>query len=167
MTTDRAREHDDPLPEAVDRLNLEHFIPHRLVVLADWVSRSLATTYQKRFGITVPEWRILAQLSRFQPQSAGRLSELTNMDKPRVSRALHRMEQRGLIARERHDRDQRVAVIRLAAPGVSVYAQIAPLALEWEQWLLAEFSDEEREMLDRLLGRLQARLLEIRGGETD
>lgn len=164
MTTERAPKHDDA-PEAADRLDLEHFIPYRLAVLADWVSRSLATTYQQRFGIGVPEWRILAQLSRLQPQSAGALSERTNMDKPRVSRALRRMEQRGLIARERHDRDQRVAVIRLAAPGAAIYARIAPLALEWERRLLDEFTASEQETLDRLLTRLRARLLVLRDGE--
>ena len=156
-----------PPTKAVDCLNLEHFTPHRLVVLADWVSRSLATTYQKRFSISIPEWRILAQLSRFQSQSAGHLSELTNMDKPRTSRALRRMEERGLIARERHSRDQRVAVIRLTPSGVAIYAEIAPLALEWEQQLVTEFSDEERGALDGLLERLRVRLQAMRTEETN
>lgn len=147
---------------SADQLELERFIPYRLAVLADWVSRSLATTYHERFGISIPEWRIIAVLSRFQPLSAGELSEFTNMDKPRVSRALQRLAAGELIKRERAAKDQRVAVIHLSDKGTALYSEIAPLALDWEQRLLEGFSAEQRVALDRLLDQLQDRLTAMR-----
>lgn len=152
-----------PAPLTSDELELDRFVPYRLAVLADWVSRSLAHTYQSRFGITIPEWRILANLAREEPLSAGALSERTNMEKPRVSRALQRMTRNGLIEREPAPEDQRVAVIGLSQHGRELYAQIAPLALEWERDMLSGMSPAERLALDQLLARLSEQLERMRG----
>lgn len=150
-----------------DPLQLDRFIPYRLAVLADWVSRSLARTYQSRFGITIPEWRILANLAREEPLSAGELSERANLEKPRVSRALHRMTRVGLIDREPSAADQRVAVIRMSAKGRNLYRQIEPLALDWEQEMLAGLSVAERVALDQLLDRLGEQLERMRARDPD
>ncbi|WP_435100717.1 MarR family winged helix-turn-helix transcriptional regulator [Arhodomonas sp. AD133] len=153
---------DDRQASATDLLEIERFIPYRLAVLSDWVSRSLANTYQARFGISIPEWRILANLAREEPLSAGELSERTNMDKPRVSRALQRMVRSQLIRRETDANDQRVAVIRMSDRGRALYEQIAPLALDWEQELLSGLTDDERRDLNRLLDRLREQIERIR-----
>jgi len=155
-----------PSARASDELELDRFVPYRLAVLADWVSRSLARTYQTRFGITIPEWRILANLAREEPLSAGALSERTNMEKPRVSRALQRMSDNGLIEREPSPEDQRVAVIGLSAHGRRLYAQIAPLALQWERDMLSGLSAAERMALDQLLARLSEQLDRMRGQDA-
>ena len=143
-------------------LKLERFIPYRVAVIADWLSESLASTYKQRFGITIPEWRILAVLSRFQPLSATEVGELSNMDKPRVSRALSRMTRADLIARRQDANDQRVAVLRLTQRGQALYREIEPLALEWERSLLEGLDDAERETLSQLLAKLQHRASEMR-----
>lgn len=149
-------------PAAEEALEIERFIPYRMAVLADWMSRSLAGVYQSRFGVSIPEWRVLAHLARHEPLSAGALSERTNMDKPRVSRALQRMGRRGLIERETDTGDQRVALIRMSEHGRATYERIAPLALSWERELLAELSEGERAELERLLDHLQHRVREMR-----
>ncbi|MQM36090.1 hypothetical protein KBTX_00071 [wastewater metagenome] len=158
MDEQPARDHQPPAEE----LEIERFIPYRMAVLADWMSRSLAGTYQSRFGISIPEWRVLAHLAREQPLSAGVLSERTNMDKPRVSRALQRMTRNGLIERESDAHDQRVAVIRMSAGGRATYERIAPLAQAWERELLAGLDENDRIELERLLDRLQEQVARMR-----
>lgn len=143
-------------------LRLERFIPYRVTVIADWLSESLASTYKHRFGITIPEWRILAVLSRFQPLSATEVGELSNMDKPRVSRALSRMTRADLVQRRQDPNDQRVAVLRLTDEGTTLYREIAPLALDWERSLLEGMDENERQLLDQLLEKLQQRASEMR-----
>lgn len=149
-----------------EELEIERFIPYRMAVLADWMSRSLAGTYQSRFGISIPEWRVLAHLAREEPLSAGVLSERTNMDKPRVSRALQRMVRNGLIERESDAQDQRVAVIRMSGRGRETYERIAPLAQAWERELLAGLDEHERMELERLLDRLQEQVARMRGSSS-
>ncbi|WP_018717414.1 MarR family winged helix-turn-helix transcriptional regulator [Arhodomonas aquaeolei] len=158
MDDKATRDHAGPAEE----LEIERFIPYRMAVLADWMSRSLAGTYQARFGISIPEWRVLAHLAREEPLSAGVLSERTNMDKPRVSRALQRMARSALIERESDAHDQRVAVIRMSAHGRATYERIAPLARAWERELLAGLDESECLELQRLLDRLQEQVARMR-----
>lgn len=147
-----------------DALVLERFVPYRLAVLADGVSRALAETYAARFGISIPEWRVLAHLGRQEPLSAGELSSRTRMEKPRVTRALQRMLRKGLIEREASPDDHRVAVIRMSARGIDLYRRIVPLAREREEALLADLSAEERAALHRLLDRLEERVARLGSG---
>ncbi len=149
-----------PLDEAGLKLELEleDFLPYRFHVLAELLSRSLSLTYQDRFGISVAEWRILAILGRESPLSAGDVGRRTHMEKPRVSRALGRMQETGLLVRRVDRHDHRVAILRLSRRGQDLYRRLAPLALDWERRLLRELDDQDRARLDDLLDRLQIRL---------
>jgi DNA-binding MarR family transcriptional regulator len=46
-------------------LILEDFLPYRLAILSHTVSSSIARAYDQRFGLTIPEWRVIAILGRF------------------------------------------------------------------------------------------------------
>lgn len=146
------------------RLALEKFIPYRLSVLANTVSRDIARIYDARFGLSIPEWRAMAVLGRFEPLSAGEVAARTAMDKVRVSRAIARMLRAGLVQRTTDRDDRRRSELRLAPRGIAIYRQIAPLALEVEAELLAALNKEECSMLDRLLAKLQSRAEEIGRG---
>jgi DNA-binding MarR family transcriptional regulator len=137
-------------------LELERFLPYRLSVLSNRISQAIARIYQQRFGLDVTEWRIMAVLGRFPGLSAGEVAERTAMDKVAISRGVARLLERNLITRDIHEGDRRRSVLALSSAGHEVYGEIAPLALDYEQRLLAELADEEREWLDRLLARLDA-----------
>ena len=115
--------------------NLDDFLPYQLAVLADCMSRSLSRVYSERFGITIPEWRVLVQLNNESPLSAQEVARRTNMDKPRVSRALARLSNSGLIKRRQDRDDRRVAVLALNARGSKLVAEIIPYAMAWQEQL--------------------------------
>ena len=79
-----------------DRLHLEHFVPYRLSVLTNIVSMSIAEAYEREFGLTIPQWRVIAVLARYPDLSAIEVAERTAMDKVAVSRAVQ-----GLLADRR------------------------------------------------------------------
>ena len=139
---------------------LDHFLPYRVAVLAERMSRSLARVYSARFGITIPEWRILAQLNHHASLCAWEVAEHTNMDKPRVSRALVRLSRAQLIHRQRSSRDRRVAVLELSAQGRRLVREIIPYALAWQQRLErlvgARGSAELAELCTRITVALKA-----------
>ena len=58
-------------------LILENFLPYRLSILSNTVSSMIATTYNKRFGLSIPEWRVIAVLGRFPGLSAVEVAERT------------------------------------------------------------------------------------------
>lgn len=137
-----------------DRLVLDRFLPYRLSVLANTVSRSIARLYADRFGITIPEWRVLAILGDSGPGTSAEIRDRTAMDKVQVSRAIQRLLAARLVSRRTDQADRRRATITMTAKGVEVYREVVPLALSREAILLEGFTTEEQRMLDRLLERL-------------
>ena len=135
-------------------LELERFLPYRLSLLSNRISQTIADLYAERFGIGVTEWRVIAVLGRFSGLSANEVAERTAMDKVAVSRAVARLLERGLIERDTHGDDRRRSVLALSGEGLAVHAQVAPLALDIEQRLLAGLDAEERGQLQRLLDKL-------------
>src|SRR6185503_18404507 len=53
-----------------DTLHLEHFVPYRLSVLTNIVSMSIADAYEREFGLSIPQWRVIAVLARYPDLSA-------------------------------------------------------------------------------------------------
>ncbi|HRF83122.1 MAG: winged helix-turn-helix transcriptional regulator [Xanthomonadales bacterium] len=136
------------------QLILEHFLPYRLSVLSNRVSQTIADMYQKRFGLAITEWRVMAVLGRFADLSANEVAERTAMDKVAVSRAVARLLERDLIKREIHSDDRRRSVLTLSETGYAIYDEIVPMALACEQRLIATLDEQERATLERLMVKL-------------
>lgn len=135
-------------------LVLEDFLPYRLSILSNRVSRAIAARYAKVFDLTVPEWRIIAVLGRRPGLTAKEVAEATEMDKVAVSRAVARLVEAKRVAARADRDDARRQILSLTAQGESVHARIAPIALASEQRLLSALDAREREQLDVLLDRL-------------
>jgi len=140
-----------------DDLILEDFLPYRLSILSNTVSSTIARTYDKRFGLSIPEWRVIAVLGRFPGLSAVEVAERTLMDKVAVSRAVSKLLKSGRLDREFADADKRRSILNLSEEGRRVHNEIAPLALQFERDLLHGLSEEDKERLDVLMERLLAR----------
>jgi DNA-binding MarR family transcriptional regulator len=142
-------------------LDLEKFLPYQLSVLSNTISGAIAETYSSRYGLSIPEWRVLAVLGRFPGSSAGEVAEKTAMDKVAVSRAVSRLLEAGRIEREFADADRRRSILRMSASGVEIYERIAPVLLQYEAELLAGLSATDRRHLDRILARLVSRARQV------
>ena len=136
------------------QLDLEHFLPYRLSVLSNRVSRAIARAYSERFDLGTTEWRVLAVLARFPGLSAVEVAQRTAMDKVAVSRAVASLLERGRLQRDTHDDDRRRSVLQLSEDGHRIVDAVAPLALGFESRLLEGMDDAERALLFRLLDRL-------------
>ena len=135
-------------------LELEHFLPYRLSVLSNRISQEIARLYADRFQLNVTEWRLLAVLGRYPDLTATELVERTAMDKVAVSRAVASLVADGRLTRKVDGEDRRRTRLRLSAKGYRIYDEVAPLALQYQQRLLAALSGEDRALLDALLSRL-------------
>ncbi len=141
----------DPSVDERDLLDLEHFLPYRLSILSNRISTAVARVYAARFGLSIPEWRLVAVLGRFGPLSANGVAERTYMDKVRVSRTVQKLLARGLVERATDGGDRRRSILQLSADGRAIRAEVAPLALEIERRLLNALAPTDRAELDRLL----------------
>jgi len=136
---------------------LERFLPYRLSVLANVISRSLAQEYARRFDLTTGEWRVMAVLARFPGASANEVAERSAMDKVSVSRSVSRLLNAGRLLRTVDRDDRRRSALRLSDDGARIYREIVPAALTYEAALLEILDGDERDTLFVLLDRLDAR----------
>jgi DNA-binding MarR family transcriptional regulator len=143
---------------ASPRIDLERFVPFRLNRLAAEVSRALARVYGERFGIDVPEWRVIATLGDRGLARAQDIAVSTRMHKSMVSRAVARLMELGWITRSASAKDRREAPLQLTATGREIYQQLVPIVLDYQERLLAALTESERRMLERLLTKVERQL---------
>lgn len=138
-------------------LILEKFLPYRLAILSHSVSHSIATVYEQRFGLSIPEWRVIAIVGRYPGLSAVEVAERTVMDKVAVSRAVTKLIKHGRIDRQFADADRRRSILNLSEAGRKLHDEVAPLALSMEADLLEDLTEDEVEALDRIIDKLYAK----------
>jgi len=139
-----------------DELILEDFLPYRLSVLSHTISTTIANVYEKRFGVSIPEWRVIAILGRFPGLSAVEVADRTMLDKVAVSRAVTKLIRNGRIDRQFADADRRRSILNLSDDGRQVHDEIAPLALAFEHDLLQGISAEDYDTFNIVIERLLA-----------
>jgi DNA-binding MarR family transcriptional regulator len=117
-------------PEAAP-LKLEEFLPYQLNVVASLVSQAQSRNYVDRYGIDVPEWRILVTLGQFETMTAKAVGAHSHMHKTKVSRAVGELEKRKLLVRRENRADRREAFLTLTPAGRAIYDDLAPGALDF------------------------------------
>src|SRR5690606_14718942 len=114
-------------PEA-EGFRLEDFLPYRLSVTTNRISRAFAARYSARVGLSIPVWRVLVVLGSFAPLSSNEICERTAMDKAKVSRAVALLTGKGLVDRAAHPADLRLLRLSLSRRGRATYAAVIPIA---------------------------------------
>lgn len=153
-------------PQETDRLDLFKFAPFRLNRLAAEVSGALASEYRERYGLDIPEWRVLATLGfRRDACSAQYIAHCTRTHKSTISRAVTALLDRKLVERVENADDRREFRLRLTRKGKALYEQLIPRLQRREREIMACLSAEERAAFDRLIGKLEASLDLIRTSE--
>jgi DNA-binding MarR family transcriptional regulator len=157
-------------PDAVisgNTLRLEQFLPYRLNVVGGFVSRALARIYGEKFGLGIPEWRVIAMLGEFGKLTSRDVGELSQMHKTKVSRAVTGLEERGLLDRLANKADRREAFLALTTPGRKIYEEIVPLALSFEKRLLDGIAPEDIKIFEMVLTTLSDRGRLLSAGFVD
>lgn len=140
---------------ADNALVLDRFIPFRLSYTSNLVSDTIAGTYEALFGLSIPEWRLVAVVAEGGITQAE-IGQRTRMDKVTVSRAAVALVERGLMARDANPGDRRSHLLVLTDTGRELHAQIAPKALGLERRILADFAPEEIAAFVATLRRIDA-----------
>jgi DNA-binding MarR family transcriptional regulator len=138
---------------------LAGFLPYQLSVASNAVSALIAERYRRRFGLKIPEWRVMAVLGDAGTMTQRTLTAATVMDKVAVNRAVKVLEDRGLIARVPNPEDGRSHLLELTGEGRAIHAEVMPLARATEHDLLSSLAPGEEALLRRLLAALRQRAM--------
>jgi DNA-binding MarR family transcriptional regulator len=142
-------------------LKLEKFLPYQLNVVASLVSLALSRVYARRYGIGVPEWRVLVTLGQYGVMTGKAIGAHTHMHKTKVSRAVALMEQRKLLVRRANRADMRESFLSLTGTGRAMYEEVAPHALDFTRRLTEILDPADRDAFDRALRKLTERSAQL------
>lgn len=150
---------EEPASTAVPRLDLFRFVPFRLNRLASEVSAALASEYGERYGLDIPEWRVLATLGfRNEARSAQYIAHCTRTHKSTISRAVTALMTRQLVERVENKDDRREFVLRLTRKGITLYENLIPRLLRKEREIMSCLTRQEQKDFARLLGKIEGSL---------
>jgi len=140
-------------------LDLFRFVPFRLNRLAAEVSAALSDEYQQRYGLDIPEWRVLATLGfRDDACSAQYIAHCTRTHKSTISRAVTALMTRRLVERVENEDDRREFALRMTRKGKALYEELIPRLKRKEQEILSCLSAQERKDFAAMLGKIEKSL---------
>jgi DNA-binding MarR family transcriptional regulator len=143
-------------PSRGSRLDLFRFVPFRLNRLAAEVSAELSSEYQQRYGLDIPEWRVLATLGfRDGACSAQFIAHCTRTHKSTISRAVTSLMTRRLVERVENEDDRREFALRMTRKGKALYEELIPRLLRKEREILSCLSAQERKDFAYMLGKIE------------
>lgn len=134
--------------------DLEGFLPYRLNQAAEHVSRNFQALYRREFGMTRPEWRVLAHLGQNETLTARDICDRARMHKTEVSRAISALEKRRWLTRQRDQADRRLEHLCLTSAGRRAFRELGTAARKFETGLMAKLPEIDAQNLMNWLAAL-------------
>lgn len=143
--------------------NLAGFLPYELAVLSERVSKALSRAYTEHYGLTVADWRVMVHTANAGAVSVREIQRTVNLEKPRISRSVSKLEHLGYLAKGTNGDDRRLIVISLTPKGAEILDDILAKALVFERQLLETTTQNDLEQFRQFSARLLAQLDTIAG----
>lgn len=135
-----------------------HSLGYRVKLLSQLLTRKLQEQLEP-FGLTPFHWVVLCCLWEEDGLATSSIGDKLQQVGGTLTGVLDRMEERGLIRRERDQHDRRVWRIWLTDTGKSLQDVLPPIAVELREQALQGISYSERERLSALLDQIIANLV--------
>jgi len=107
------------------------------------------------FGLTEQQWRILRALAEMEQMEPREICEHCHILSPSMTGVLSRMEEMGLITRERMPEDQRRVLVRMTPKSEQLVSELGPLIVEQykiiEQAFGPELIKQLYEVMDKVI----------------
>ena len=137
--------------------DLQTFLPYLINQAAEGSSLEFHRIYKERYGMLRAEWRVLFHLGIYQRMSAKEISDKSKIHKTKVSRAVHKMQQKGFLRRVPDQEDRRKEWLELTKSGQAVYKDLLDLAQDYDQVLQDMFSKNDIATFKKILQALASR----------
>lgn len=105
-------------------------------------------------GLTGAQFTILRRIAEGAANTAAELCRLLQYDTGSMTRMLDRLEEKGMITRQRSPDDRRVVNIQLTPTGAEQYPKLRDEARAAANGMFAVLTDQELDQLSGLLQRL-------------
>ncbi len=155
-------------PNNIDNIGYWLFYTQRCVAYTfSEVMRVYCVEHGKQYIVTPPQWGVLALLYQSDGLTVGTIGQKRGVDAPTITGIIKRLEQNGLIER-RHDReDRRVVKVYLTDEGRSITLSLDDVVKGFNDALLRNFSQVERNVFLTQLQQLVANASTVAMGTSD
>lgn len=121
--------------------------------------QSVSKRMEAELGITGPQRLVVRIVGRCPGASAGELAEVLQLHPSTLTGVLRRLEERGVIARSRGERDRREAHLRLTAAGRAIDRRHGGTVEAAVQRVLSGLEPDKIETTAQVLRALQGALV--------
>ena len=133
-------------------------LPYRLLLLARMIDRRSARDLQ-RHGLSLAEWRVLAFVGASGPASASKIGKFGEIDRAEISRAVARLESRGLIERRPDESHRKRFIISPTPAGETLFVQVRDERREFFRRMTRDISPADRAVMDAGLESIALNIL--------
>ena len=134
-----------------------HGIGYRIKLLGQLLGRKFQERLEP-FGLTPFHWIVLCCLWEEDGLATCSIGEKLQQVGGTLTGVLDRMEERGLIRRERDPRDRRIWRIWLTQAGKELQTVLPPIAIELVDEAMQGISPESRQLFSKLLDQAIANI---------
>jgi DNA-binding MarR family transcriptional regulator len=145
-------------------LDLEHRPAYRFSILAALSTRAMSGLLAERAGLTVSGWRAFSVIGAWEPISSGGVARRSSMDADKVTRAVDRLVEKGLVARKVDAADRRRVSLTLTTKGRRIYADLDHARRAIDVEFLSVLSEAERRSFFAALDKLELQARRIFSG---
>jgi len=111
---------------------------------------------EKKYDLSLNEWRMLALVQAHQPARAGDMAHLMLMDKSQLSRLIRSLTAKQHLQSKSDKEDARAITLSLTGKGQMLFEQIMREVMQRHEGVLSALSVEEVAQFSGLLDRLLA-----------
>ncbi len=145
------------LPQRWQEVLAPHGLGYRIKLLSQLMGRKFQEQLEP-YDLTPFHWVVLCCLWEEDGLPTSSLGEKLQQVGGTLTGVLDRMEERGVIRRERDRRDRRIWRIWLTEAGRELQSVLPPLALEMRDQTMQGMSPAERQLLSSLVDQAIANL---------
>lgn len=138
-----------------DHIDLQNFLPFRLNRVSTILSRRLSQLYSDKYGLDVPQWRVMATLGHRRVCTAQAIVFATYTHKSTISRAVSKLVASGYVESYNSETDKREILLRFTPAGESLYQELVPLIREVEAEVIGKLGGIDYQQLQDALGTLE------------
>jgi len=137
--------------EPVWKLGGADYLPLKLLLVAKLIDLHVERLLKESSGISVAEWRVVAQLGVLHNGSVREMARQACVDPAEVSRSVAALEKRGFVERHVNVRDRRSPRFSLTSAGRAHFAAFRPHWRRFQKALVAKLSTAERDLTEHAL----------------
>lgn len=139
------------------RTVLENILPYLINRLTFRMNRLLNEDLRAR-GLSMSHWRVLAVLDSAKYATVNDLAAYAMIEQSTLSRLVMRMEEQGLVRRERTEPDGRIVTVSMTCEGRITFEKVLAVSLAHSERVVMGFSSNEKAALKKAVRRMTRNL---------